>query len=123
MNTNKTVQCLNLHGQTQMDREQFEQMTPEKLLDKITELNKRLFKMNQRSPMYNQMRAIIGEAQAVYQEGLAMAKFNAQNDERDEVINIGDIESEVYTPDYGDATVLDTVVKSYTGGNKNASDT
>ena len=52
------MQCLNLHGQTEMDREQFEQMTPEKLLDKITELNKRLFKMNQRSPMYNQMRAL-----------------------------------------------------------------
>jgi len=117
------VQCLNLHGQTEMDREQFEQMTPEKLLDKITELNKRLFKMNQRSPMYNQMRAIIGEAQAVYQEGLMMAKFNAQNEERDEVINIGDIESEVYTPDYGETTVLDTMVKAYTGGNKDASDT
>ncbi len=106
-----------------MDRQDFEQMSPEKLLDKITELNKRLFKMNQRSPMYNQMRAIIAEAQTVYQEGLQMARFEAQESGRDEVINIGDIESEVYTPDYGDTSVLDTVVKSYTGGNKNASDT
>lgn len=106
-----------------MDREQFEQMTPEKLLDKITELNKRLFKMNQRSPMYNQMRAIIGEAQAVYQEGLMMSKFNAQNEERDDVINIGDIESVVYTPDYNEKTVIDTVVNSYIGGNKDAGDT
>jgi hypothetical protein len=104
-----------------MDRQEFEQMTPEKLLDKITELNKRLFKMNQRSPMYNQMRAIIAEAQTVYQEGLQMARFEAQNEERDEVINIGDIESEVYTPDYGNTTVLDTMVKAYTGGNKDAS--
>jgi len=106
-----------------MDRQEFEQMTPDKLLDKITELNKRLFKMNQRSPMYNQMRAIIAEAQTVYQEGLMMAKFEAQEQERDEVINIGDIESEVYTPDYGDRTVLDTVVNSYIGGNKDAGNT
>ena len=52
-----------------------------------------------------------------------MARFEAQESGRDEVINIGEIESEVYTPDYGDTSVLDTVVKSYTGGNKNASDT
>lgn len=99
-----------------MDREQFEQMGPEKLLDKITELNKRLFKMNQRSPMYNQMRAIIQEAQTVYQEGLMMAKFEAQEADRNDIIEIGEIESEVYTPDYDDKVVLDTVVKSYTGG-------
>jgi len=106
-----------------MDRQQFEEMSPEKLLDKITELNKRLFKMNQRSPMYNQMRAIIAEAQTVYQEGLQMARFKSQNEERDEVINIGDIESQVYTPNYGDTTTLETVVNSYTGGKTDASDT
>ena len=105
-----------------MDRQQFEEMSPEKLLDKIQELNKRLFKMNNSSPMYNQMRGIIQEAQHVYQEHLAMSRFNAQEEERDTVINIGDIESEVYTPDYNDNTVLDTVVNSYIGGKKDASD-
>lgn len=105
-----------------MDRQQFEQMSPEKLLDKIQELNKRLFRMNQQSPMYNQMRSIIQEAQMVYQEHLAVSRFEAMNEEKDDVINIGDIESTVYTPDYHDNTVLDTVVQSYLGG-KDASNT
>lgn len=101
-----------------MNRQEFEQMNPEKLLDKIQELNKRLFKMNPQSPMYSQMRGIITEAQAVYQEHLAMSRFEAMEEDRDTVINIGEIESEVYTPNYGDPTVLDTVVQSYTGGKK-----
>ena len=101
-----------------MNRQDFEQMNPEKLLDKIQELNKRLFKMNTHSPMYSQMRGIISEAQAVYQEHLALSRFESMNEERDEVINIGDIESEVYTPNYGDNTVLDTVVQSYIGDKK-----
>tara|TARA_B110000977_G_C10887815_1_gene420168 strand:- start:510 stop:821 length:312 start_codon:yes stop_codon:yes gene_type:complete len=98
-----------------MDRTEFEQMDPNKLLDKITDLNKRLFKINQRSPMFGQLQNIIAEAQAVYQESLAVARYDAQNEERDSIINIGDISSEVYTPNYDDNhTVLDTVVEMYT---------
>jgi hypothetical protein len=97
-----------------MNRQEFEQMEPGKLLDKITELNKKLFKMNQRSPVFNQMRGIIGEAQQVYQEHLMIQRYDQDNEERDSVINIGEIESEVYTPNYGEGNpILDVVVSSY----------
>lgn len=98
-----------------MNRQEFEQMDQSKLLDKITELNKRLFQMNQRSSVFNQLRGIISEAQQVYSEKLAVDRYNAQNEERSEVINIGEIESEVYTPDYSEGNpILDAVVSSYT---------
>jgi hypothetical protein len=97
-----------------MNRQEFEQMDQSKLLDKITELNKKLFNMNQRSPVFNQLRGIISEAQQVYSEKLAVDRYNAQNEERSEVINIGEIESEVYTPNYEEGSpILDAVVSSY----------
>ncbi len=97
-----------------MNRQEFEQMDQGKLLDKITELNKKLFNMNQRSPVFNQLRGIIQEAQQVYSEQLAVDRYNAQNEERSEVINIGEIESEVYTPNYEEGSpILDAVVSSY----------
>jgi len=50
----------------------------------------------------------------VYSEQLAVDRYNAQNEERSEVINIGEIESEVYTPDYSEGSpILDAVVSSY----------
>ena len=101
-----------------MNREEFEKLSPEKLLDKIQELNKRLFKMNPNSGMYGQLRSIINEAQFVYQEHLAVSRYDAANEERDSVINIGEIESEVYTPDYSNNTALDSVVQSYLGDKK-----
>lgn len=100
-----------------MDRQRFEEMNPDKLLDKIQELNKRLFKMNAHSPMYSQMRGIIAEAQAVYQDHLAMERHKAATEEHSNVLEIGEIESEVYTPDYRDAEqmTLDSIAQSYTG--------
>jgi hypothetical protein len=97
-----------------MNRQEFEQLDQSKLLDKITELNKKLFNINQRSPVFNQLRGIISEAQQVYSEKLAVDRYNAQNEERSEVINIGEIESEVYTPNYEEGSpILDAVVSSY----------
>ena len=97
-----------------MNRQEFEQMEPSKLLDKITELNKQLFKMSQRSPIFNQLRGIIGEAQQVYQEHLAIQRYDQDNEERSSVLNIGEIESEVYTPNYEEGSpILDAVVSSY----------
>lgn len=103
-----------------MDRQQFESMNPDKLLDKIQELNKRLFKMNTHSPMYAQMRGIIAEAQAVYQEHLAMERYRIEKEEQSSVIDIGTIESEVYTPDYRDSNTvsIDSIAQSYTGDKK-----
>ena len=101
-----------------MNREEFEKMSPEKLLDKIQELNKRLFKMNPNSGMYAQMRSIINEAQAAYQDHLAVSRFQSTEEDADSVINIGEIESVVYTPDYSDNTVLNDVVQSYLGDKK-----
>lgn len=97
-----------------MNRQEFEQMEPGKLLDKIQELNKKLFNVNQQSPVFNQLRGIIQEAQLVYSEHLAIERYDQQNEQRDSVINIGEIESEVYTPNYGEGNpILDVVVSSY----------
>jgi len=97
-----------------MNRQEFEQMDPSKLLDKIQELNKKLFNINQQSPVFNQLRGIIQEAQHVYSEQLAIERYDQQNEERNSVINIGEIESEVYTPNYTEGNpILDVVVSSY----------
>ena len=97
-----------------MNRQEFEQMDSSKLLDTIQTLNKRLFKINQSSPMFRQMLNIIEEGQAVYREQLAINRYDAANEERETVINIGDVTSEVYTPDYANNTVLSHVVSMYT---------
>ena len=78
-----------------MNRQEFEQLEPSKLLDKITELNKELFKMSPRSPVFNQLRGIIGEAQQVYQEHLMIQRYDQDNEHRSSVLNIGEIESEI----------------------------
>jgi hypothetical protein len=97
-----------------MNRQEFEQLEPSKLLDKITELNKELFKMSPRSPVFNQLRGIIGEAQQVYQEHLMIQRYDQDNEHRSSVLNIGEIESEVYTPNYTEGNpILDAVVSSY----------
>jgi hypothetical protein len=97
-----------------MNRQEFEQLEPSKLLDKITELNKELFKMSPRSPVFNQLRGIIGEAQQVYQEHLMIQRYDQDNEHRSSVLNIGEIEIEVYTPNYTEGNpILDAVVSSY----------
>jgi len=90
--------------------QKFEELTAEKLMDEIEMLNKKLFKMKPGSGTFMQMRKVIDMAATVYNDKMALTRLQGQ--EKDTVMNIGEIEEEVIEPDYGD-NILDVVVSSY----------
>ena len=92
----------------------YQGMSLDDLLDEIEKINKQLFKLREGSPMYNQVRNMRDLADATYREKSLLAMQKANKNPPSEIIEIGEIESVEYTPDYDDNTLLDNVVESYT---------
>lgn len=87
-------------------------MTSDKLSNEIINLHKKLSKINNQSPMYNQVLDLIQTAEAINREKMLMAKFT-EEDKVDKAIDIGSVESIVYTPVYSQEEFLEVVAKMY----------
>ncbi len=87
-------------------------MTSDKLSNEIINLHKKLSKINSQSPMYNQVLDLIQTAEAINREKMMMAKFTDE-DKVDKAIDIGSVESVVYTPVYSQEEFLEVVAKMY----------
>ena len=85
-------------------------LTEEKLVDEIESINKRLLKAPP-GPIYNQLLGMLNEAEGAYHD---MMITSMHKNSTDEVINIGEIESVEYVPDYTDEEIMIEVVKMYT---------
>lgn len=62
--------------------------------------------------MYNQVLELINTAEAINREKMMMAKFTDE-DKEDKAIDIGEVESVVYTPVYSQEEFLEVVAKMY----------
>ena len=87
-------------------------MTSDKLSNEIINLHKKLSKINSQSPMYNQVLDLIQTAEAINREKMMMAKFTDE-DKVDKAIDIGSVESVVYTPVYSQEEFLEVVAKMH----------
>lgn len=87
-------------------------MSADKLSQEILNLYKKLYRINSQSPMYNQVLELINTAEAINREKMMMAKFTDE-DKEDKAIDIGEVESVVYTPVYSQEEFLEVVAKMY----------
>lgn len=82
-----------------------------KLFDEIHNLRSKLMMLRSETPMYNQLADIIDTADAIYQDKISVARLKA--DETPDVIDLGEIESDVVEYEDKDELTL-AVIDSYT---------
>jgi hypothetical protein len=85
-------------------------LNDEKLSEEIERITRRLFKVSPQSPTYNQLLNMLEIAESMYMEKLMIE--SAKNN-KDEVINIGEIESVEYTPDYTEEDLVIITARAY----------
>lgn len=81
------------------------------IFEEIKKLNERLFRINEGSPMYEQLQSMI-ETCHMRQTELFAGQMEA-SDKTPDVLDIGEIQSTVYTPDYDEQNVLTTLTNFY----------
>jgi hypothetical protein len=85
-------------------------LTEDKLLLEIEKMNKKLFKLNPASPMYDQLYGMIETAQLALAEMQYTRRFK---DAEDKIIEIGTVEEHVSMPDYSKEELLLALVDQY----------
>ena len=85
-------------------------MTEDKITQEIMNLHKKLMRVNSNSPIYNQLLEMIDNAEAVRREKQFLTSLTAE-DKVDSAIDIGSIESVVYTPIYSQEEFLEVVAR------------
>lgn len=85
-------------------------MSDKNLSEEYNRLTKMLTKTNPSSPMHKQLLDMHDMIEEVMRE-----KIYSQNnpESQDDVIEIGQIESDLHTPDYSSAELLNVVVEQY----------
>ena len=77
-------------------------MTQEQLLEKNKEYTMQLQKINGNSPIYQQILDLQTKCQQAYNEKMFMSLQREKLKEPEKIIEIGEIQSEEYSPDYDD---------------------
>lgn len=94
--------------------ERFHRMEEQALSSEIERMTRLLFKQKPGSAVYRQIAASIHMARQVAGEKSQVKRFREANkDPKSQVLDIGEMESVTYTPDYNRAELLDAVVQSY----------
>lgn len=93
----------------------FQGMRLDKLQDEIRSMNEKRFCMRPGSRVYQQLSQMIQMAQGIAYEKQMIESHNHREKDKpkDEVINIGEIHEEVYTPDYSNEELLNILVQEY----------
>lgn len=92
--------------------EKIQEMDSDKLFEEIKKLNDKLYKMGQNSPMFQQVRGMLDMCSE--RQSDLMAVIIENNDKTPDVLEIGEIESVVYTPEYSEQELLTTLSNFYT---------
>lgn len=82
------------------------------LIVEIDKLQKQLMKTSGGSPVYDQIVSMLAMAQEAYGDWVALERHK---NTKDEVLEIGTIDSDVTEIDYTRAELLDAVVTAYIG--------
>ena len=91
--------------------EKYQGMKIDELMNTIQDLNKKLFKMKEGTMVYSQLSSMIHNAEQALKDKMALEKIKGQPGS--EVMNIGEIDSTVETPEYSDQELLDVTVQAY----------
>jgi hypothetical protein len=103
--------------------DRFDSMTSQELDAEIHRLTNLFFKQRPGTKMYQQLVLAINQARQVagdkHQHQALQEKF--KDPENQGIIDIGDIEEKVYTPDYSKEELVIMVASSYKSGDRNES--
>mgnify|MGYP005673282575 CR=1 FL=1 len=91
--------------------ERVQTMNSDRVFEEIKTLNEKLFGLNEANPIYHQIRDMI-EVCHLRQSDL-MAVQMEEIDKTPDVLDIGEIVSEVYTPDYSEQDLITTLTNFY----------
>ena len=93
----------------------FQGMRLDKLQEEIRSMNERRFRMRPGSQVHQQLGQMIKMAQDIAQEKQMVENQRHRQKEKpdSEVIDIGEVTEEVYTPDYSNDELLDILVQEY----------
>ena len=97
----------------------FDSMTQEELLEKNKEYTMQLQKINGNSPLYQQVLDLQTQCQQAYNEKKFMSIQKQKSKEPEKIIELGEINSEEYSPDYDDVNekLTKTVAELYRSKN------
>jgi hypothetical protein len=87
-------------------------MNADKISQEISNISKKLSKVNSSSPIYNQLLDMLQTAESVHREKLFLSSLKPE-DKADSAIEIGSVESVVYTPIYSQEEFLQVVANMY----------
>lgn len=85
-------------------------MKENELLSEIETLTKKISSLTPGTQIYEMMVEHYNTAQEAYQEQMMIKSYSNM---KDQVINIGEMEETVHTPDYSKKELLDAVVTEY----------
>tara|TARA_B000000609_G_scaffold158341_1_gene155965 strand:- start:7773 stop:8093 length:321 start_codon:yes stop_codon:yes gene_type:complete len=78
----------------------YTELSTEELLDKNKELTQKLYKLSTTSPIYQQVLDMRDMVQLEYNERMQIQLMKSKQGEK--IIEIGEVDSTTYTPDYKD---------------------
>lgn len=87
-------------------------MSEDKVSQEIMNLHKKLARVNSNSPIYNQLLEMLESAETIRQEKIFLSSLK-EEDRKDTVVEIGTIDSVVYTPIYSQEDLLEVVARMY----------
>jgi len=86
-------------------------MNSDRIFEEIKTLNEKLFGLNEANPIYHQIRDMIDVCHL--RQSDLMAVQMEELDKTPDVLEIGEIVSEVYTPDYSEQDLITTLTNFY----------
>lgn len=91
--------------------EKYQGLKEEELIDEIKTINTKLFRIREGTEIYNQLISMRNMAQMAYEERLAIARL--KTDKSPDILEIGNISSEVNEIVYEPNELLKVTVESY----------
>jgi hypothetical protein len=88
-------------------------LNEDQLLDEIKKVQDKLFKLNNQTMMRLQLNDMLSMAQTRYNDMLQFKMNEMREESEPEVIELGEIESVAYTPNYSKEELLTDLVKFY----------
>jgi len=88
-----------------------QELKEDDLFEEIKKLNTKLYSVNEASPMFQQLKSMLDMCNE-RQNDIMMA-YRLKSDKTPDVLEIGEIESVVYTPEYSEQELLTTLTNFY----------
>ena len=86
-------------------------MKEDVLFEEMKKLNQKLYAINQTSPMFQQITDMLAMCKERHKD--LILEYKEKNDKTPEILEIGEIESEVYTPEYSEQELLTSLTNFY----------